>query len=414
MKKIFLLQLILIPVLTFGQLTVKSFGISATDLSFDPVSDKLYMTLPSTYGSNGNSIGIFNYHTMTLEKTVFVGSEPSKMAVSGDGKYIYTAFNGSSTVRRFNIQQQTADIQFPLGSDTNFGAYYAYDLTVMPGNSNSVAVSRITKNSPAYYGVAVYDNGVARPVSTIFNVPNKNSYVVRFINDSTILGYNNQSAAYELNKIRVKSTGCADFLNIGNLLNNPSISNFEISADRKSVFFDFGAAIDISGSSPYVIGTFNGAEGHVAYDKTANIVCYAIGTGNGTPVFKRYNPQTFLLIDNTTAGTANETVLKAIVCKNGYYAFITNNNLYVLYDITLGTNNTAKTKQIAMYQAGSELKIQNANINSVSITDMRGVTMIQENSFKGSINIGNLPSGMYVVQSVDSDKNLYRNVFMKK
>lgn len=413
MKKLFLLQLILAPVFAFGQLTVKSFSISANDLSFDPVSDKLYVTLPSTHGANGNSIGVFNYHTMTLEKTVFIGSEPTKMAVSDDGKYIYTAFSGSSTVRRFNIQQQTADIQFPLGSDSNYGAYYAYDLSVMPGNSNSVAVSRVTKNTPVYYGVAVYDNGVARPVSTIFNYPNKNSYVVRFINDSIVLGYNNQSASYELNKIRVKSTGCSDFLNIGNLLNNPGISNFEISADSKSVFFDYGAAIDISGASPFVIGTFNGANGHVAYDRAANIVCYAIGNGTEAPVFKRYNPQTFLQIDNTTAGTTNETVLKAVVCKNGYYAFISNNNLYVLYDITLGTNNVI-TGKISMFQAGNELRIQNAGINAVHITDMRGITLIKQSTNNGSINIEKLPVGMYVVQATDVENNLYRNVFMKK
>lgn len=413
MKKLFLLQLILISVLAHGQLSVKSFSISANDLAFDPVSDKLYVTLPSSYGSGGNSIGIFNYHSMTLEKTVFVGSEPSKMAVSDDGKYIYTAFNGSSTVRRFNLLTQTADLQFPLGSDTNNGAYYAYDLSVMPGKSNTVAVSRITKISPAYYGTAIYDNGVARPANTIMSNPNKSSYVVRFINDSLVLGYNNQSSSYELNKIRVKSTGCSDFLNIGNLLNNPSISNFEVSADRNSVYFDYGTAIDISGISPYVIGTFNGANGHVAYDKSGNIVCYAIGSGTTVPVFKRYNPQTFLLIDNTTVGSSNENVVRAIACKNGYYAFITDNNLYVLHDITLGTSNTG-ARQVNFYQAGGELRIQNSGINSVRIADMRGITVLSQNNTNGSVNIANLPGGMYVIQAVDTENNVYRNIFMKK
>lgn len=414
MKKLLFFVTLCIAHLMQGQLLVTSYPISANDLAFEPISNKLYLTLPSDYGTNGNSIGIFNYQNMSMEKTVFVGSEPTRMAVSNDGKYIYTAFSGSSTVRRLNLLTKTADIQFQLGNDPVNGPFYAYDLTVMPNNSETVAISRTTASTSQFYGTAIYDNGVARPVNTTSTLPNKSSYLIRFSKDSVIWGFNNQNSSKEFNKIRVNSSGCTDILNIGNFLSNSGITNFEIDNDKSTAYFDFGTVVDLSNGSPYVLGTFNGGNGRVAYDKNNDIVCYAVGNGSTTPVFKRYNPQTFLAMDNTVVGTSNEVVIKAVACKNGYYAFITTNNLYVLADIQLSAKNTELHSDLFVYQSGNDLYIQNSEITSVNITDLRGVVSVHESGSSNRINIANLSSGVYIINAKDVNGKSYNTKLIKR
>ena len=211
---------------------------------------------PAPTDQNGNSIGIINPATLALEKTIFIGSEPTIMDISDDGQYIYVGFSGSSTVRRFNVNTQTADIQFPLGSDNFSGPFYAYDIAVMPGNPNTIAVSRIVNNSTGFYGVAIYDSGTPRPTTTISTYPNNDSYVIRFINSTTMWGFNNHSTGFDFNKLTVDATGVKEGTNVGSIVNSFSVNDFVYDNTKTKAFFDYGAVIDLSYSLPYTIGTF--------------------------------------------------------------------------------------------------------------------------------------------------------------
>lgn len=95
-----------------------------------------------------------------------MGSEPNKLAISDDGKYLYTGLDGSAAVRRVNIPAKAAEIQFSLGSGL-CGQFLAEDIVVLKNNPNSVAISkRNTGCSPRHEGVAIYDDGVQRPTMT--------------------------------------------------------------------------------------------------------------------------------------------------------------------------------------------------------------------------------------------------------
>src|ERR1035437_6822948 len=127
MKQILLIVLLCVTYSLQAQFKVSAIKVTTNDLIYNPATDRIYACIPSSNGSNGNSIGIINPTTLALEKTVFIGSEPTVMDISDDGQYIYVGFSGSATVRRFNVNTQTADIQFPLGSSSYDGPFYAYD-----------------------------------------------------------------------------------------------------------------------------------------------------------------------------------------------------------------------------------------------------------------------------------------------
>ncbi|WP_396170346.1 YncE family protein [Flavobacterium sp.] len=167
MKKILSFLLLGSSIVTFAQLQVNTLNLTTNDLVYDSVTNKIYASIPSANGANGNSIGVINPNTYLLENTIFIGSEPTVLAISDNGQYIYAGFTGTSTIRRFDVSTQTAGLQFSLGSDPFFGAFYAQDIEVMPGNPTTIAVSKRRPNvSPTHGGVAIYDNNVMRPTTT--------------------------------------------------------------------------------------------------------------------------------------------------------------------------------------------------------------------------------------------------------
>lgn len=146
---------------------VRRLQLPTKDITYDPRTQTMYASVPGSAGVGGNSITPINPATGVLGTPVFVGSEPGKLALSDDGQYLYVALEGAGAVRRLDVATQTPGQQFALGTGQFGGQFFVEDMEVLPGNPEAVAVSRRnTSSSPRHEGVAVYDNGVRRSVTT--------------------------------------------------------------------------------------------------------------------------------------------------------------------------------------------------------------------------------------------------------
>ncbi|HET7733928.1 MAG TPA: T9SS type A sorting domain-containing protein [Paludibacter sp.] len=421
MKQILLAILLCVTCSLPAQFKVSAVKVATNDLIYNPFTNKIYVTIPSSNGSNGNSIGIINPATLALEKTIFIGSEPTIMDISDDGQYIYVGFSGSSTVRRFNVNTQTADIQFPLGSDNFSGPFYAYDIAVMPGNPNTIAVSRIVNNSTGFYGVAIYDSGTPRPTTTISTYPNNDSYVIRFINSTTMWGFNNHSTGFDFNKLTVDATGVKEGTNVGSIVNSFSVNDFVYDNTKTKAFFDYGAVIDLSYSLPYTIGTFTGANGRVAYDKFRNLACYATTDNSYSTssviTFKRYNPNTFLLYDSQVISGYTGQVKHITACGGGCYAFNTGDYVIILKDPTAGTATIYETnKNLEIYPnpAKNQFTIRNdIQIRKLQIIDMAGKVVAEHTNPDNTVQVSEIAKGSYIVKCYDNENACYTTRLMK-
>jgi len=167
------------PIETF----VRQVALTNNDLVFSKATQMLYASVPSSVGSSGNSITPINPATGTVGAPVFIGSEPTKLALSEDGQTLYAGLDGAAAVRKFDVISQTAGLQFSVGLGSFNGPLFVNDLSVMPGSPNTVAVSRANRVSfPNSDGVAIYDNGVPRT-----KVTSLTSYSVEFSNVPTRL-----------------------------------------------------------------------------------------------------------------------------------------------------------------------------------------------------------------------------------
>ena len=185
------------------------------DIVYNAVDGLIYASIPGSAGEGlGNTIAGIDPSSGVIVKTIFVGSEPNRMALSSDGTQLFVALNGAAAVRQVNLTTATAGIQFSLGGGPGLynPPYTAQGLAVLPGQPNSVAV----------YGsngvVTIFDSGVARAktssgLSVYFN---QNSGSLAFGSSASTLYLNSQSTSANLYALTIDSTGVTGATALGN------------------------------------------------------------------------------------------------------------------------------------------------------------------------------------------------------
>lgn len=411
MKQKYLFLFIILPVFAFSQFDVNTIDITTNDLVYDSTTDRIYVSIPSSNGSNGNSIGVINPNTYLLENTVFIGSEPSVLAISEDGKFLYAGFNGASLVRRFEISSQTSGLQFSLGSDSSTGSFYAEDIEVMPGQAKTIAVSRKNNGfTPRHEGVAIYDDGVMRSTTT---PDHTGSNKIEFTSQNSIIGYNNETSEFGIRRKSVNSTG----INVEEVTQNV-ISGFgeNFSYYNNRMYATDGTVVDTE-NELFVIGTFSNVNGPSIYDTNAGKVCYGSYDYSGNISFKRFNPHTFLLEDNLPIAVASGDVNSIITCGPGCYAFNSSNNkVVIIKDQNLSLTRTDKN-QLSIYPNPTTDYINiksDQDITQVMVYDLNGRLVSEFNDKSQRLYLGGLSPGIYIIKMIDKNGRLSNRKIFKK
>ncbi len=405
MKNMLFIYALLATAPALAQFNVHVVEVTANDLVYDANTDKLYVSIPSTNGANGNSIGVINPNTYQLENTTFIGSEPTVMAITDNGQYIYVGFAGSSTARRYNVADQTAGLQFPLGSDPITGALYVEDIETLPGNPNAVAISRMNNGfSPRHEGVAIYDNGVARPLTT---QDHTGSNRIEFATPSSMIGYNNETTEFGLRRISVSAGGCNEVSVSQNILSGFFL---DFIYHNNFVYGTDGTIIDMS-LSPFVAGHFNGGYGPLVYDAVNDLVCFVSTDNGGVIAFKRFDPNNFLLYDGMPISEAFGYAFNVVTCGPNCFAFNTEDNKVVILDLTASQTGeaTAGSLRPCLYPnpAKEVFSVNPAYTRQFVRAEVVGLDgkLLKTISLDGanlSCDISDLQDGMYLVRLTES------------
>jgi hypothetical protein len=254
---------------------VRRVDLPANSLVYSQATQALYASVPSSAGLNGNSITRINPATGEVGPSVFIGSEPSKMALSSDGQTIWTHLNGANAARRFDLLTQTPGLQFSTSAQPPL------DMEVVPGSPQSLVVSKGSFNG----GVAIFDNGVQRP-----NTGN-NAFVgpIEFGADPSVL-YGSSSSDFV--KFVIDNNGVASSTTTGAFWGSFG-TTFTFSNGR--VYANSGRVADPE--SKVLLGTFQGTgfSSVMAVDGPNQRVFFASG-GGSTVTITAYDSTTFLPI----------------------------------------------------------------------------------------------------------------------
>lgn len=273
--------------------TIRTLSVQVNDLVYDPYSKLMYGSVPSSVGANGNSVVVIDPVTGNIGPYIFVGSEPNKLALSDDGKYLYVSLDGANGIRRLNLGTRVAEAPFSLGGDSFLGLYKAEDIEVRPGCPDDIAVSlALSGVSPRHGGVALFNNGVRRPNLTQGHT---GSNVIEFCSSTAWLyGYNNETTEFGFRRISVNDTGLKQIDVVGNFFGGFG-SDFRCSGGRG--YSTSGRAFDPQTKSP--LGTFSfGSTGsssifQVRPDASVNRVFYLLG-GSSVAQVRAFDMTTFL------------------------------------------------------------------------------------------------------------------------
>jgi hypothetical protein len=279
-------------VLESGLTSLDILTLPAYDLLYEPTNGVLFASIAGTGGARANSLTRIDPQAATVGTSVFMGSEPGRIARSDDGQYLYVALKGAAAVRRYNVAAGTAELQFALGSDNFFGPMYAEDVAVLPGLPHTVAVSTMWLGlSPRHAGVRIYDDGVVRPTATPQHL---GSNEIEAASAGTLYGADTESSDARLRTMSITATGVTITDGVG------SLASGAMTLAGGRLYTVGGRVIDpVAGQ---VVGTFEGAYGAFAVD-LPNDRIFFIDRG----IISVYRPSNFAYVGTIAVGAGVNT-----------------------------------------------------------------------------------------------------------
>jgi uncharacterized repeat protein (TIGR01451 family) len=221
--------------------TVYLLNYSASDLAYSATSGMLYASITN----NGTLVPI-NPFSGTAGTPVSITTLSGRLCASDGGRYIFAALNYGPTnhICQFDVDSQAVVNAWTLNGN------YVDDMSPVLGSPAAVAVSQFVPNrSPRFAGVAVYDNGVARPnVAGGFLGAN---VLAPSRSPGTIYGYDNESSPAETQVMQVDGSGISVVGSWGGLQG----FGVDISCRGGWIFATTGQIYDPARSLQ--IGTFN-------------------------------------------------------------------------------------------------------------------------------------------------------------
>ncbi|HXA85989.1 MAG TPA: IPT/TIG domain-containing protein, partial [Candidatus Dormibacteraeota bacterium] len=228
----------------------------ANDIIFDPASNVILFSSPSTDAVHGNTISALDLASGSVISSMFAGSEPNVLALSSDNQFLYSGIDGASSIQRVNLPAMTKDIAFSLGIDF-VGANIAHALQVAPALPHTIAVSKAPLFSSG--SLQIFDDGAARP-----NL-GSNASSIQWGSDATTLFSLPGFGGGSLTTYTVDANGLTQSQNFGGVLGNGPEIHFD--AATKSIYSDDGHVADTATGLP--LGNFN-TSGSMVTDRTLN------------------------------------------------------------------------------------------------------------------------------------------------
>lgn len=231
---------------------VKTIKLKTNDIIYIPSEDRIYVSIRSDQ-INGNSVCAIDPYYGKIEECYFIGGSPNKMALSNDSNFLYIGLDDFPQIVRFNLSTKTIQDSFSLGMNQFNLKLFAEDIAVLPGDSNSIAVARRNYGlSPKHEGVAIYDNGIMRPLTTPSHT---GSNSISFVETSgRLFGYNNESSQFGIREIGISPEGATN-LSVTEWL----ITSFSaiIKSQDKFLYSSHGERINVEHSLPQLSGRYS-------------------------------------------------------------------------------------------------------------------------------------------------------------
>lgn len=255
----------------FSTAVLGRISLSTTDIAYDASAGRLLATTAASDQTSPNALISISLAQSTQSLLLTLEEEPSAVAVSGDGQYLYLGFGNSDIVRKYDAStlELLSTVQIVSDDSLNTADILVVDLAVSPANPNSVA-ALFRYSSFAATDIAIITDDVQLP-GRLRNAPgNPYSGELRMVfsdDGSRIYTFLLEGANSGNNIVRVNETGV-----------------FEVTDTNL-----FGSEINTSGNRVYT--------GAAEFDIESNVLLGTLGRGGQNvaidSVNRRYYSESF-------------------------------------------------------------------------------------------------------------------------
>ena len=297
----------------------------ADDLVNDPVNKAIYLSVPGSAPTNGNTISVISLASASITSSPFAGSNPDALAIAGDSSYLYAGLDGSAKVQRFTLPSLSTDISYSLGRNSFFGPYFALDLQVAPGAPQTTAVTLgIMGESPsAQGGVVIFDNSTPRTTALPgFGAEGGGLFCsLQWGSDDTALyADNNEDSGDDFYTMSVGMSGVTlDDDYSGTFSDNDRRIHFD--SGTKLVYADDGNSVDPATGNP--AGQFSISFNNVMVPDSTLNKAFFVGESSGTATIESFNLTEFSSIGSISFTGDSNFPTRLIRWGNNGLAFIT-------------------------------------------------------------------------------------------
>jgi len=267
---------------------LRKINLPARKLVVDSSTQTIFASVGASSALNPNTITPIDPVSGTLGTPVPIGNDPRVMTITENNQFIYVGLDGDKAVRRFDVATRTAGPQFGVGIDTQFGLgpLGVDDIAVMPGHVDTIAVARTIPASPRHAGVAIFDNGVQRPVTTPGHT---GSNAIEFSSSPTVLyGQDTEGSEFAFRKMGIASCG----------VSTATVSNYSLFSDFQIVngliYSETGGVLNPENGLRIGSYSLNGGTDKLLPDPQAGKVYAVLGGGLTFVVLDVFDMRTFL------------------------------------------------------------------------------------------------------------------------
>ncbi|MBB5340860.1 choice-of-anchor D domain-containing protein [Tunturiibacter gelidoferens] len=288
--------------------TFHAVSLNATHVVYEPASKLLYAAIPATSASNPNTVISVDPTTGTLGTPIPVLTNPTRLALSDDGHYLYVAFldnvgasanynpNGAM-LQRIDLPARAVDRTFTL-PNSSAGVI---DMHVVPGSPQLLVASLSVAASPSENGVALFnDAGLVQYIAHTYPAYYTLDNFIFTSDPTTFYGYPIGSSGF-FSTTSVSATGITAGLPGGAGCCDQATGS-ELASDGTLLYTNSGEVWDPKAQK--VLGRYNANlfyEAAVTADSVAKRTYILddglIGSGApyGNPQILSYDPSTFNL-----------------------------------------------------------------------------------------------------------------------
>ncbi|MDX1927594.1 MAG: hypothetical protein SFV81_13820 [Pirellulaceae bacterium] len=343
---------------------LRTLGQAAADLLWDTTRNRIYASIPATAtGSYANKIIAIDPVSLTVTGSVTTNQDPGQMAITSDYNTLYAVLNANGTIAKINLDTMTVSSTFAVGTDSRYGTLYASDICTVAGQPNLVVVSQYRKSvSPSHNGVAVYDNGVMRPIKT---QDHTGSNIIEASADPTIFfGYNTGSTEYGFRRLKLDENGMTQIE-----VNTGLLSGFSTNmrSDGDKVYSTTGVALN--GAQMKRLGSF-GVSGLVVPDSPSNRVYYLESPNSGSyNRISAYDPTTFSLVHGLNLPSAVSSAASFIRWGSNGLAFRNSSTIFLVNSGQLVPNDPDANLVVTVKGVPNPAKVGSALTYTVQVTN---------------------------------------------